>query len=348
MLRRKDTPPPLPAPVTVAFAGAGTISVIHGMAAAVAGMPVTAVASRSIERAEERAGQVGARPVPYRDLPAGADAVVVATPPGTHHRFARQALDAGATVLVEKPLCTTLAEADDLVAAEEAGGRVLYGENLAVAPIVAAALREVSSMGPLGYVEVRTLSPRPTWGDFLDPSWGGGVLFDLGVHPVALALLLAGDDEPTEVTALLRSSPDVAVDDHAEVVITFGSGLRARVEASWRHHDVVWDLQASSDTGVVRAAFFPPELERDGEPVTVARATPAGVDPHVVDLGYVQQMQDLETLARGGRHRPLGAAFGRAVLDVVCGAYASAGAGGPVALPFAGPRDATPLSLWRS
>lgn len=324
------------------------ISVIHGMAAAAAGLPVVAVASRGIDRAEERAGQLGARAVPYRDLPAGADAVVVASPPRTHHQLVRQALDAGVAALVEKPLSSTLAEADDLVAAEEAGGRILYGENLAFSPIVTAAMREVSTMGPLGYVEVRTLSPRPTWGDFLDPSWGGGVLFDLGVHPVALALLLAGDDRPAEVSAVLTSSADVVVDDHAEVVITFGSGLRARVEASWRHHDVVWDLQASSATAVVRAGFFPPELERGGEPVTVGWATPPGVDAHVVDLGYVEQMRALEGLTRGTDPTSMTAAFGRDVLDVVCGAYASAGSGGPVPLPFTGPRDATPLSLWRS
>ena len=43
-----------------------------------------------------------------------------------------------------------------------------------------------------------------------------------------------------------------------------------------------------------------------------------------------------------------GAAFGRVVLDVVCAAYASAGAGGTeVPLPFSGRRDRTPLELWR-
>jgi len=42
------------------------------------------------------------------------------------------------------------------------------------------------------------------------------------------------------------------------------------------------------------------------------------------------------------------AAFGRKVLDIVCAAYASAGRGGaPEAVPFTGPRDRTPLQLWR-
>ncbi len=322
------------------------ISVIHALAAEAAGLPVVAVASRSAERSQERARQLKADACSYGELPAGADAVVVATPPSAHVAQSLAAVGAGAAVLVEKPLATTLADADALVAAEEGGARIVYAENLAFAPVVEAALARVATIGRLGYLEVRALSPRPTWGDFLEPRWGGGALFDLGAHPVALALLLAGDDEPVEVTASLTASEGLAVDDHAEVLLRFASGLVARVEASWRHHDVVWDLQASSDEMVVRADLLPTAaLECNGEPVAVA-GPPGGVDPMVFDLGYVGQMRALAATV-AGTPSPLGAAFGRRVLDVVCGAYASAGSGGPVALPFAGSRDRTPLELWR-
>lgn len=316
------------------------------MAAVAAGLPVVAVTSRSIERAEERAAQLGAAARPYRDLPAGADAVVVATPPAAHVAHALAAAQAGAAVLVEKPLATTLADADALVAAQAGGARIVYAENLAFAPIVRAALSLTATMGRLGYLEVRALSPAPTWGDFFEPWWGGGALFDLGAHPVALALLLAGDDEPVEVLASLAAPDSGAVDDHAEVLLRFASGLQARVEASWRHHDVVWDLQASSDTGVVRADLLPTVgLEHDGEPVPLPPPTP-GVDAMVHDLGYVEQMRALAEAA-AGRPCAIDAAFGRRVLDVLCAAYASAASGAPEALPFAGPRDRTPLELWR-
>lgn len=349
MLRsRRPAPPPqpTPTPTTLAFAGAGAISVIHGLAAVAAGLPVVAVASRSAERSQERAAQLQAEACSYRELPAGADAVVVATPPAVHVAQALAAIEAGAAVLVEKPLATTLAGADALVAAEEAGARIVYAENLAFAPVVEAALSLTSALGTLGYLEVRALSPRPTWGDFLEPRWGGGALFDLGAHPVALALLLAGDDSPVEVRASLSTSDGLAVDDQAEVLLRFASGLQARVEASWRHHDVVWDLQASSETGVVRAELLPAiVLEHDGEPVPVPTA-PTGVEPMVHDLGYVDQLRALAAAAAGSRCG-IDAAFGRRVLDVLCAAYASAGSGGPEALPFAGPRDRTPLELWR-
>jgi predicted dehydrogenase len=318
------------------------------MAAAAAGLPVVAVASRSIERAEERAGQLGAAAHPYRDLPAGADAVVVATPPRAHLQFVTQAVAAGAAVLVEQPIATTLADADVMVAAEAAGGRILYGANLAFAPELQAGISVVQRWERADYLEVRALSPRPSWGDHLDPSWGGGALFDVGAQAVAVALLLAGDDRPVEVLALLSGPDDLAADDHAEVQLRFASGLVARIEASWRHHDTVWDLQASCPTEVVRADLLPrPALEVNGEPVTLGSTAPTGVDPHVFDLGYVAQIEALSTLARDGGPSPVPATFGRLVLDVVSGAYASAGSGGPVPLPFTGPRDRSPLELWR-
>jgi predicted dehydrogenase len=327
------------------------MSAIHALAAAAAGLPVIAVASRTAERSQERAAQLGAEACAYRELPAGADAVVVATPPAQHVPQALAAVQAGVAVLVETPVATTLAAADDLVAAGAAGATVLYGESLAFAPVVARAVAAARTMGPLGDIEVRALSPRPDRGGAGTAEWGGGALFDLGVHAVAVALLLAGDDEPVEVTALLTPGADPAVDDRAEVRVRFTSGLQARVEAAWRHQDTLWDLQASSATGVVRADLLPiVALEHDGEPVAVpATTTPAGLDPKVADLGYVAQMQTLGRAVADGS-LPAGApdaAFGRRVLDVVCGAYASAGSGGPVPLPFAGPRDRTPLELWR-
>jgi predicted dehydrogenase len=338
--------------VTLAFAGAGTMSAIHAVAAAGAGFPVVAVASRTPERSQERAAQLAAAATTYEQLPAGADAVIVATPPAAHVPLALAALDAGATALVETPLATTLGAADELVAREATAGRVLYGENLAHAPVVVRAVALARSMGVLGYVEVRAFSPRPSLGGAGQAAWGGGALFDLGAHAVAVALLLAGDDEPVEVTALLTATIDPAVDDHAEVRLVFASGLEARVEAAWRGQDTLWDLQASSDTGVVRADLLPTvTLEHDGEPVDLASPPlPEGLDPKLDELGYLAQIRALGRLARTGP-RPdggPGAAFGRTVLDVVCGAYASAGSGGPVALPFAGRRDRTPLELWRS
>ena len=319
------------------------MSVVHAMAAAATGTGVHALASRTPERANERAAQFGAAVVTFDELPAGADAVVVCTPPDRHAHDTLQAIRAGVVVMVEKPLATTLGEADQLV---DAGGRLLYAENLAFSPLVVATHQLVSQIGQLEFIEIRQLSPRPTWGDFLDPARGGGVLFDLGSHAVALALLLAGADAPVSVEATLSRSTDIHVDDDAEVFITFASGLRARIETNWTNPDAVWDIQVSSSTGVVRTELMPqPSIEHNGDPIALA-PTLSDVDPHLDQLGYIAQMQMLQDIVNGSPS-PIDAGFGRRVLEVLCAAYSAARVpGSTMPLPFTGARNLTPHQLW--
>lgn len=341
----------MPADIAVAFAGAGWIAAVHGYAVGhIPGLTITKVASRDPVRAAEAAGRVGAEATTYDELPGGAAGVVICTPPARHASQTLAAVAAGAGVLVEKPLCTTLAEADDLVAAEQAGGLIAYAENLVHSPIVRQALEHTAQIGPLDLLEVRARQSRPTWGDFLTAGWGGGVLFDLGVHPLAIALLMARPATPLEVRATLEGADDHPVDEHAEVLLRFDNDLVARLIASWRADDTpTWDAQASSPDGVVRLELLPHLLlERNGV-VVPQPGLPEGVPRQLEELGYLPQMEAFALDLRDGRRPELGAAFGRSVLDVTCAAYASAGADGEwVALPFEGPRDRTPLELWRA
>ena len=337
--------------IDLAFAGAGWIAAVHGYAVDhVPGLRITKVASRDPARAATAAARLGAEPCTYDELPAGADGVVVCTPPAQHASQVLTAVERGAGVLVEKPLCTTLADADRLVAAQEAGARIAYAENLVHAPIVRLALDHAAQLHGIDLVEVRALQSRPTWGDFLTEGWGGGVLFDLGVHPLAIALLLAAPAVPVEVLASLEGADDHPVDEHAEVQIHFDTGLLARVTASWRGgaESPTWDAQVSAPDGVVRMELLPALLlERNGTEVRLP-GIPEGVPRQLEELGYLPQLESFALDLQHGRSPELGAAFGRRILDLTCAAYASAGQGGEwEALPFAGPRDRTPLQLWR-
>jgi myo-inositol 2-dehydrogenase / D-chiro-inositol 1-dehydrogenase len=331
---------------SVAFAGAGWITPMHAMAARALGIDVLAFASRTAEAAEAKAREFGGGTVSYDELPAGADIVVVATPPSRHVDDALHALAAGAAVLVEKPLAITLADADRLVAADTQG-RVAYAENLAHCPAVQAMLERLASVGAPSYIEIRIAGPRPAYGEFLTPAWGGGALFDLGAHPIALALLFAGSARVTSVTASLEGGPDHQSDEAATVTLLFGNGLRAAVTVSWRAPFPFWDAQVSGPTGVLRAELLPTVLvEHNGDVVTLPRAKYS--PPQVETLGYLQQLRSFSGELAADRRPVLDAAFGRSVLDVICAAYASAGNGSTsVAVPFAGPRDRTPLQLWR-
>jgi predicted dehydrogenase len=335
--------------VALAFAGAGFVTAIHGLAGdALPDLRVVHVASRSTRSARRRAAQTGGVACTYDELPGGADVVLVATPPALHLREAERAVDGSAVALVEAPLATTLDDADHLVALGAGGGRVGYAENLVHSPTVVEAVRACRRLGSLTHLEVRFAQGRPDWGDHLERSWGGGALFDLGVHAVALALLAAAPARVTGVGAQLQAGAGLEVDDGATVTLTFDSGLRAEVRATWRAPVPTWEAQAASPTGAVRLELVPhPSVEVNGVPV-VLPSPPAGLaTPQLYHLGYVAQLEALTADLDAGRPPTPGPQLGRHVLDIVCAAYLSARTGREEPVPFTGPRDRTPLQLWR-
>jgi predicted dehydrogenase len=336
---------------TLAFAGAGWVAAVHGLATqAFDDVQVTCVASRTHAAAVRRADQVGATACRYDDLPGGADAVVVATPPALHRREAERAVDGGALALVETPLASTLADADQVVAL--AGrGQVAYGENLVHSPAVADAVQVCRRIGEMTHLEVRFVQGRPEAGagaSRLDPSWGGGVLFDLGVHALAVAVLMAAPARVVAVEAVLSAGEGLAVDDDATVTLTFDTGLRAHVRASWRAAAATWDGQAASATSAVRLELVPePSVELNGTALRLPVAPSDLATDQLHHLGYLDQLRAVAADVAAARSPRVGPVFGRLLLDIVCAAYASARTGAPEAVPFAGPRDRTPHELWR-
>jgi myo-inositol 2-dehydrogenase / D-chiro-inositol 1-dehydrogenase len=339
----------------IALYGAGMISRAHGAAASFGQVDVVAVASRTHAHAAERANELRSIAVTYDDIVSGrvdVDIVIVATPPQCHAHDVLRLLEAGKTVLVEKPLCRTLDEADAIVrATAQHGGQLLYGENLAHAPVVQQLLRRAPALGPLTNLEVRSLQGLPTWGEFTTDEWGGGALFDLGVHPLAVALLCAratGAGAAVAAEAVLEGGSGHGSDEHAELRLRFASGLVAGVTSSWKFGpEPLWDAQMAGANAVLRAELMPvPTLECNGEPVALP---PTSAPLAAIErFGYLAQIQALITCASRRETPVMSAEFGRDVLDVVCASYLSAGRGGAsVKLPFGGPRDRTPLQLWR-
>jgi hypothetical protein len=166
-------------------------------------------------------------------------------------------------------------------------------------------------------------------------------------------LLLASLSQPeaarvTSVSCTLDASDLHPYDDYADLRLTFNTGCTGRVVSSFRESgSAVWDAQASSDDGVVRAEIMPlTSLEHNGEPIVLP--TVAHAMTELERFGYINQLAACAASMADGAGLFMDARFGRFVLDVVCAAYASASrAGEAVAVPFAGPRDRTPHQLWR-
>jgi len=317
---------------------------------------LVAVASRQPAAAARVAAPFGATVVslaagPPLDGPAS-DLTVVAGVPGTHAADAGWALGRS-SVVVEGPMCTTLADADRLVAAAEGGAFVACAENLLYAPLVRDALHRVSMLGPRHYLEARVVqAPPPHWTP-RDAAWGGGVLFDTGVHALAVLLAVAGDDHPVSVDARFEralSSAAAAVEDRAVVRLRFASGANGVLDVRWQAGAAAqWDLQVATGGASLRLELLPdPHLELQGVDLPRPPRRFPGVEPAQLEtFGYLDQAWELGREASAGGRPWLGATFGRYVLDVVCAAYRSAGTGAPEALPFTGPRELTPWQLWR-
>jgi len=335
---------------SIALCGAGMISGAHAMAAHVLGMPVVAVASRSQEKSTERGKQLNAKSVEYSQLPSGADIVVIATPPAQHFDHAVYSLQRGAAVVIEKPLAYTLNEADRLVShAEQYGQKMLYAENLAYAPIVHAFIKRAVSIGAVTHMSFRTVQPLPAWGDFTTAEWGGGALFDLGVHPLAVAVLVGRAIGAGEVVAVSAKLDGEITDTHAELELTFTNGLTASVVSSWQGSETPeWNFQVASEQGVVRAELMPHlVLEHNGE--EVALPTPTAPIPFIQQFGYTGQLQAFADDLENHTTPFMDMTFGRWMMEIVCAGYVSARQNSTdVAVPSGCDRFSAPLQLWKS
>jgi len=340
--------PEAPSTTTLALAGAGWVATVHGLAAqAFDDVTITRVASRHDDSAQRRAEQVGAAACRYDDLPGGADAVIVATPPSLHRREAERAVAGGAIALVETPIATTLADADAIV--ELAGrGRVAYGENLVHSPVVADAVQVCRRIGEMTHLEVRFAQGLPESSpERLDPAWGGGVLLDLGIHALAVAVLMAAPARVVAVEADLAAGDALAVDDDATVTLVFDTGLRAAVRATWRAAAPTWDAQAASATSAMRLELVPePTVELNGAPLRLPSPPSGLATDQLHHLGYLDQLSAVAGDVTRARTPSVTPVFGRFLLDIVCAASTAARTGEQVAVPFTGPRDRTPHELW--
>ena len=174
-------------------------------------------------RAEEVAARHGCRV--FEDaasLLAVTDAVSIATPTVTHHAIARQAIEAGRDVLVEKPMTATLVEADDLVALAHARGAVLQAGHIErfnpATDVLLAAGRGAR------FVEVHRL------GSFSARSLDVDVVLDLMIHDLDIVMALDGS-EPVQIEAVGVPVLTPRV-DIANARLRFASGLIANLTAS--------------------------------------------------------------------------------------------------------------------
>ena len=166
----------------------------------------------------------------YRDLlkAPDIDAIFVATPVGTHHAIASEALRAGKHVLVEKPLARTVEEAEALVAlADESKLTLCVGHTFIYNPAVQK-VREILRTGEVGnvyYVDSQRVNLGLHQFDI-------NVLWDLGPHDVSIMLYWLGE-EPEWVSCTGACYIQSKIEDVVFLQMGFPSGALAHAHLSW-------------------------------------------------------------------------------------------------------------------
>ena len=165
------------------------------------------------------------------------DAVLVASPPDTHHAVAKAALEAGKHALVEKPLTTSLEEALDLVDAAERADRVLMvSQNYRYNRPFRAVQRAVAELG--GLVSAGISCRRDTRTLFAPEDFRYGMrhpyLLDMSVHHFDLLRAATGRDV-SRVYARGWSVPDSPFAHHPAVaaLVDLEGGVPVLYEGDW-------------------------------------------------------------------------------------------------------------------
>lgn len=155
-------------------------------------------------------------------------AVALATPVASHHPLAKRALEAGKHVLVEKPLATTAADAEELVALAAARGLVLAVDHTYVYHPAVQRIRELVRSGELGrlaYID----SSRINLGLFQHDV---NVLWDLAVHDLAIVNAIT-DERPISAQAIGVAHLTQHIENIGVLVLRYASGLFVHINCSW-------------------------------------------------------------------------------------------------------------------
>lgn len=156
------------------------------------------------------------------------DAVVVATPPATHHTIARNALEHDLGVMVEKPLALSSKEARNLIDLAQERDRVLMVGHTFEYNTAVRTLKEIIDSGELGdvlYID----SVRVNLGLF-QPNLN--VLWDLAPHDISILNYILGQ-EPIAVSAHGADSIVRGKHDIVYVNLEFPNSVLAHVRVSW-------------------------------------------------------------------------------------------------------------------
>jgi predicted dehydrogenase len=235
-----------PKKLRMGIVGCGAVVTLHHLPAfkRCDRVELVALADRDRAWAAKVAPKAGVREV-YDDFAAmigRVDAVLLATPNTTHAAIACPLLEAGVHVLCEKPMATTSADAERMFAASARGGGRLMAAHSARFNANVTMLKDLLAAGWIGDLQEMSgglgsaydVAERRTEFRREPGLAGGGVLVDLGIHLIDVAVWLAGSS-PISVEYDASCADGWCLETDCDVAIEFPRGACANLSVSYTH-----------------------------------------------------------------------------------------------------------------
>lgn len=268
----------------------GFIGEAHRMAARLDGKfaLIAGALSSDPERARQSAAHCFIAPdrtyVDYREMakaeaarPDGIEVVSIVTPNASHHAIASTFLEQGIAVICDKPLATSLSDAEDLVARAAQAQRLLgVTYNYSGYPMIRHArslvaeggigqVRLVQAEFALGWLSVPLEQEGVKQAWRTDPASAGpsGVVADIGTHAYHLVRFVTGLEVQTLAADLSTMVPGRKLEDNANILLRFKDGARGILWASMvaAGETVGFRLRVYGETGhIAWDEAFPDQL----------------------------------------------------------------------------------------
>ena len=291
------------------------------------------------------------------------DMIVIGAPNYLHCEITLKAAEAGKHIVVEKPFCLNLTEADLMIeACRKANVKLMYAEELCFTPKYVR-LKSLLDEGALGKPVLLKQSEKHD-GPHADHFWdversGGGVTMDMGCHAIQFFRWINGNDPIKSVYAQMSTNvhhEKTRGDDNAIIILEFENGVTAIAEESWTklggmddraeihgsegvaYADVLQgnSIQTYSTKGIGYA------VEKAGNTVGWSFT----MYEETWNYGFPQEFEHFVDCVKNDRQPLVTGEDGKAVLEVIFAAYESAGTGRKVYLPFKTQAD-KPYKLWK-
>jgi predicted dehydrogenase len=288
--------------------------------------------------------------------------VALSAPNDLHCRMTLDCAAAGKHVIVEKPFALNMREADQMIeACRKARVKCMYAEELCFTPKYVR-VKQLADEGAFGKVFLVKQSekhsgPHAPW--FWDVTRsGGGVTMDMGCHAIEFFRWFLG--KPKAVSVLADMGTYVHRDktrgeDTATIIVRFENDAQGMAEESWARQGGMDDrVEVFGSLGCAYANLHMGNAiqtySEAGYGYVVEKATTAHgwtytTWEEIWNYGFPQEMAHFVDCVKNDKEPIETGEDGRATLEILQAAYASAGQGRRIDLPFKSEAE-RPIDLW--